>query len=84
MELADTLRLGRNAREGMWVRVPPFRQKIMEEITLKEYLWKEFRFSTLPKYYVYFEEWFDNLTENQYLYLKAYKEGGKSLFVKFK
>lgn len=32
---------------------------------LKEFLWKEWKFNTLPKYYKYFDEWINNLTESQ-------------------
>lgn len=45
---------------------------------LKEYLWNEWRFSTHPKYYKYFEEWFSNLTKSQRLYLVAYSKGKKT------
>ena len=38
-------------------------------------------FNNLKKYYKYFEEWFDNLTENQLLYYKAYSKGLKTPFV---
>ena len=41
---------------------------------LNIYLWNEFKFTTLPKYYKYFEQWINNLTDNQILYYKAYSK----------
>ena len=35
---------------------------------VKQYLWAEFKFKSLPKYYKYFDTWIENLTENQILY----------------
>lgn len=35
---------------------------------LKEYLWNEWKFNTQPKYYKYFEEWLNNLTDVQIIY----------------
>jgi hypothetical protein len=52
------------------------------EILMKDYLNREFKFSTIPKYYKYFEEWFKNLTENQMVYLEAYSKGKKTPFTK--
>ena len=46
------------------------------------YLNKEFKYNTIPKYYRYFEEWFNNLTENQLLYYNVYKNGEKTPFIK--
>lgn len=51
---------------------------------LKTYLWNEFRFNVAAKYRnttEYFEEWFQNITENQILYYNAYRFGKKSPFV---
>lgn len=48
---------------------------------LKGYLWYEWTHSTLPKYYKYFEEWFNNLTDNQILYFTAYCNGKKSPYI---
>lgn len=45
---------------------------------LKQYLWIEFSHSTVPKYYKYFEDWFNNLTENQILFYNAYMIGLKT------
>lgn len=45
---------------------------------LKEYLRKEFIYNTVPKYYKYFEEWFNNLTKNQLVYYTAYMNGCKT------
>lgn len=39
---------------------------------LMQYLWMEFSYSNIPKYYKYFEEWFSNLTDNQILFYTAY------------
>lgn len=49
---------------------------------LKEYLWNEFKYNVLPKYYKYFDEWFNNLTETQILYFTAYAEGKKTPYTK--
>ena len=45
---------------------------------LKEYLRKEFIYNTVPKYYKYFEEWFNNLTKSQLVYYTAYMNGNKT------
>ena len=45
---------------------------------VKQYLWAEFKFNNLPKYYKYFDTWIENLTENQILYYVAYSKGKKS------
>ena len=37
---------------------------------LKQYLWNEFKFNNLPKYYKYFDEWISNLTDVQIQYYK--------------
>ena len=49
---------------------------------LKEYLWNEFRYNVLKKYYKYFDEWYEKLTDNQILYFTAYMNGQKSPWVK--
>lgn len=49
--------------------------------SLKDYLWNEFKFNVHPKYYKYFEEWYNNLTENQILYYTAYSKGLKSPYL---
>lgn len=46
---------------------------------LKEYLWKEWRMNNHPKYYIYFEEWFENLTDSQKIWYKVYSKGLKTL-----
>lgn len=48
---------------------------------LKEYLWNEWKYNTLPKYYHLFEEWFKNLTDNQILYYTAYAKGLKTPYL---
>lgn len=48
---------------------------------VKQYLWVEFKFKNLPKYYKYFDTWIENLTENQILYYIAYSKGKKSPYV---
>ena len=45
---------------------------------VKQYLWNEFKFNNLPKYYKYFDTWIENLTENKILYYNAYRKGKKS------
>lgn len=47
---------------------------------LKTYLWNEFKFNNLPKYYKYFDEWINNLTENQKQFYNAYSKNKKTLF----
>lgn len=39
---------------------------------LKSYLWQEFSKNNLPRYYKYFEQWINNLTNNQIAYFTAY------------
>lgn len=51
-------------------------KSMTEEV--KQYLWTEFKFNNLPKYYKYFDTWIENLTENQILYYIAYSKGKKS------
>lgn len=46
---------------------------------LKLYLWGEWRVSNLPKYYKYFQEWFDNLTMEQVEQYLAYMNGKKTI-----
>ena len=47
---------------------------------MKEYLWNEFRYNVQKKYYKYFDEWYENITETQKMYFTAYMEGKKSPF----
>ena len=49
---------------------------------LKEYLYKEFTWNTIKKYYKYFDDWFNNLTEDQIKYYMCYMKGQKSPYVK--
>lgn len=49
---------------------------------LKEYLWNEFRYNTLKKYYKYFDEWYNNLTDNQILFFISYMNGKKTPYEK--
>lgn len=49
---------------------------------LKIWLWNEFKFTTLPKYYKYFEEWIKNLTETQVSYYLAYSKSKKTPYDK--
>ena len=51
---------------------------------VKQYLWAEFKFNNLPKYYKYFDTWIENLTENQILYYNAYSKGKKSPYANSK
>lgn len=46
---------------------------------VKKYLWEEFRRNSLPKYYKYFDEWIENLTDEQILFYTAYSEGKKTI-----
>ena len=50
---------------------------------MKEYLWKEFRYNVHSKYYKFFEEWYNNLTDNQIIYYTAYSMGLKSPYLEF-
>lgn len=43
-----------------------------------QYLWEEFRRNNIPKFYKYFDEWIENLTEGQMLFYTAYSEGKKT------
>ena len=47
---------------------------------LKEYLWDEFRRNVLKKYYKYFDEWYNNITDKQRMYYTAYMRGQKTPF----
>lgn len=38
------------------------------EDKLKEYIWQDFRKSNIPKYYKYFDEWYNNITDIQKYY----------------
>ena len=49
-----------------------------EESDLKNYLHNEWKNNCHIKYQRYFEQWFDNLTETQLMYLKTYMEGKMS------
>ena len=46
---------------------------------VKKYLWEEFRRNNIPKFYKYFDEWVENLTEDQILFYGAYSEGKKTI-----
>ena len=46
---------------------------------MKEYLWLEWRYNNHLKYYHYFEDWFNNLTDNQKIFYEAYSKGKKTL-----
>lgn len=48
---------------------------------LKEYLYNEWRYNCYKKYLIYFENWYENLTENQKLYYIAYKNSKKTPFI---
>lgn len=48
---------------------------------MKDYLYKEFIYNTIPKYYKYFDEWFNNLTDNQKIYFEAYSKGNKTPYL---
>ena len=52
---------------------------VTENNDVKQYLWNEFKLNNNPKYYRYFEEWFNNLTEAQLLFYKAYSKGDKTI-----
>ena len=47
---------------------------------LKEYLWNEWRYNVHKRFLKYFDEWYENLTDNQILYFNAYMKGLKSPF----
>ena len=47
---------------------------------LREYLWNEFRYNVHKKFYKYFDEWYENITDTQRTYFTAYMEGKKSPF----
>lgn len=81
----------KNARVGEWSKPKVCKTlirwfesshvlKTLKNMTeeVKQYLWTEFKFNNLPKYYKYFDNWLENLTENQILYYTAYSKGKKS------
>lgn len=45
---------------------------------MEEYLRIQFTHSTIPKYYKYFEMWFNALTDTQLQYYEAYMKGAKT------
>ena len=45
---------------------------------LKDYLKNEWRNCNRAKYQQYFENWFNNLTQNQLLYFNCYSKGLKT------
>ena len=47
--------------------------------TVKQYLWEEFRRNNIPKFYKYFDEWIENLTDEQIRFYTAYSEGNKTI-----
>lgn len=47
--------------------------------TLKEYLQREFKMNNHPKYYKYFDTWFNNLLPSQITFYKAYMRGQKTI-----
>lgn len=38
------------------------------EDNLKAYVWQDFRKNNIPKYYKYFDEWYNNITDIQKYY----------------
>lgn len=50
--------------------------------SLKDYLSTEWRYNVQSKFYKYFEEWFNNLTDTQISYFTAYMNGHKTCFTK--
>lgn len=46
---------------------------------VKKYLWEEFRRNNIPKFYKYFDEWIENLTDEQISFYTAYSEGKKTI-----
>lgn len=52
---------------------------IMVSENVKQYLWEEFRRNNIPKFYKYFDEWIENLTEAQIVFYSAYAEGKKTI-----
>lgn len=50
------------------------------EPSLKEFILKELKFTTHPKYYKYLEEYIDNIDEYHLQYWKAWSEGKMSIY----
>ena len=46
---------------------------------VKQYLWEEFSRNNIPKFYKYFDEWIENLTDEQITFYTAYSEGKKTI-----
>ena len=46
---------------------------------VKQYLWEEFSRNNIPKFYKYFDEWIENLTDEQIRFHTAYSEGKKTI-----
>jgi hypothetical protein len=47
---------------------------------LKEYLFNEWKYNVLKKFLKYFDEWYENITDNQRMYFEAYMNGKKTPF----
>ena len=52
---------------------------IMVSENVKQYLWEEFKRNNIPKFYKYFDEWIESLTEAQIVFYSAYAEGKKTI-----
>ena len=52
---------------------------IMLSENVKQYLWEEFRRNNIPKFYKYFDEWIENLTDEQISFYTAYSEWKKTI-----
>lgn len=50
------------------------------EQELRDYIIKELRFTSHPKYYKYMEEYVSNLTPIQVEYWRAWKDGKKTIW----
>lgn len=53
-------------------------------MNMKEYLWEQWKLCNHPKYYQYFDEWYNNITDTQKMYFKCWSEGKKSPYCQLK
>lgn len=46
---------------------------------LREYLWNEWKYNVHKRYLKYFDEWYENITEEQRQFFETYRNGNKTL-----
>lgn len=66
----------------MWKKRCIFGYRIKDKMNteLKEFITKELKYTSHPKYYKYIEEYISNLTNYQLLYWEAWMNGKMSIY----